>query len=303
MPSSQLAPARGPLRWGMRLAPLPSTPASRVDRLWRWPVVLALVATIPAFYAELLSPEPALLPALAYGVAAAMVALARLHTSLRSGRPAGHLTTNLLDVLLVFGLIVAALAPASLVSPGALVLRLGVALVTLLRMVWALQHLLTRGSLPYLVLVALGVLLLCGVGFWWLEPTTPTLADGLWLAFTTAATVGYGDVVPTTPASRIFAVFVVVLGFGVLTMATAAIATVWIGTEERRIERQILHDVHAQLHHLHAEMAALRTETRAASRLLAESRERERSTARGGATASAADPRRSAHRPSRSEGQ
>ena len=33
---------------------------------------------------------------------------------------------------------------------------------------------------------------LCGVGFWWLEPRAESLGDGLWLAFTTAATVGYG---------------------------------------------------------------------------------------------------------------
>jgi voltage-gated potassium channel len=116
----------------------------------------------------------------------------------------------------------------------------------------------------YLMAVACGVLLLCGAGFWWLEPRTPTLADGLWLAFTTAATVGYGDVVPSTPASRIFSVFVVLLGYGVLTLATAAIATTWIETEERRIEREILGDLRRQVHSLHAEIAAMRAEMRQA---------------------------------------
>ena len=86
----------------------------------------------------------------------------------------------------------------------------------------------------------------------------------MWLAFTTAATVGYGDVVPTTPASKIFAVFVVLLGFGVLTMVTAAIATSWIETEERRIEREILHDMRTRIGKVDADLAALRS--RAASR-------------------------------------
>jgi voltage-gated potassium channel len=115
----------------------------------------------------------------------------------------------------------------------------------------------------YLLLLSLGVFGLCGVGFWWLEPTVATLPDGLWLAFTTAATVGYGDVVPTTLASKIFAVFVVLLGFGVLTMVTAAIATTWIETEERRIEREILHDLRQQLGTVRAELTALRAEIRA----------------------------------------
>lgn len=160
----------------------------------------------------------------------------------------------------MFGLLAAALGPASSTSNAALVLRLVVAFMTLARMVQALRHWVTRGGVVYLMAAACGVLLLCGAGFWWLEPRTPTLSDGLWLAFTTAATVGYGDIVPSTPASRIFAVFVVLLGYGVLTLATAAIATAWIETEERRIEREILRDLHHRLGALHDEVHALRAE-------------------------------------------
>ena len=80
------------------------------------------------------------------------------------------------------------------------------------------------------------------------------------VAFTTAATVGYGDIVPSTPASKIFSVFVVMLGFGVLSLVTAAIATRWIETEERIIEREILRDMHRQMDALHQEIVALRRE-------------------------------------------
>jgi voltage-gated potassium channel len=112
--------------------------------------------------------------------------------------------------------------------------------------------------------VSLAVLLACGLGFWWLEPTTPDLASGLWLAFTTAATVGYGDLVPTTPASRIFAVFVVLLGFGVLSLVTAAIAAHWVETEERRMEREILRDMRRELGQLRQELVSLRAAVQAA---------------------------------------
>jgi voltage-gated potassium channel len=107
-------------------------------------------------------------------------------------------------------------------------------------------------------LVAAAVLIgLCGVAFWLIEPTTHTLADGLWLAFTTASTIGYGDLVPTTPWSRLLAVPVLLLGFGVLSLVTAAIAAMWVESQERRIEREILRDLHAQMRALRDEMRTL----------------------------------------------
>ena len=247
--------------------------ALRVERRWRAPVVLALAGSIPAFYAELLEAQAPPLAMLAYLAAAALVALSLAHTAWRSAKPDRHVLANGADLVLVLGLLVAAAMPASQESPVSLMLRLAVSVLTLVRMLWAMQGLITRGGVTYLLLLSLGVLGLCGAGFWWLEPRTPTFADGLWLAFTTAATVGYGDVVPTTPASKIFAVFVVLLGFGVLTMVTAAIAATWIETEERQIEREILRDMRYQIDLLRAEIVALRAESRAAAHLQAEERE------------------------------
>ncbi|UUZ76510.1 potassium channel family protein [Polaromonas sp. P1(28)-13] len=65
------------------------------------------------------------------------------------------------------------------------------------------RSLITRRGLVYSLLLCLLILGLGGVGFWMVEPRVLTLSDGLWLAFTTAATVGYGDIVPSTPASRV----------------------------------------------------------------------------------------------------
>jgi voltage-gated potassium channel len=112
--------------------------------------------------------------------------------------------------------------------------------------------------------VAATLLCLFGVGFWLAEPTTPRLVDGLWLAFATASTIGYGDVVPTTVVSRLLAVPVLLLGFAVLSMVTAAIAATWVGSQERRIEHEILRDMHAQMKLLRDEIAALREEGGAA---------------------------------------
>ena len=117
------------------------------------------------------------------------------------------------------------------------------------------QHLrfFTYRRLGYPLALSLVILLLGGVGFWVLEPKVETLSDGLWLAFTTAATVGYGDLVPSTHSSRAFAVVVVMLGLAVLSLVTASVAAVFVGNEERDIERELMTEIRA----LRAEGAAL----------------------------------------------
>lgn len=230
----------------------------------RWGVLCALIATIPAFYLDMLHGERSLLAAAVYVVAALAMALriAR-HRELMARRPRRWLVWSL-----IVGLLLSAVLPPSSTSATALTLRLLTAVLTLLHMMWLLQHLLERNSLPALLGSAVLVLVLCGAGFWWIEPRTPTLQDGLWLAFTTAATVGYGDVVPSTPASKIFAVFVVLLGFGILSLVTASIAAMWVETSERQMEHDILRGLHAEIGQLRAELRATHTELKALQRRL-----------------------------------
>jgi voltage-gated potassium channel len=119
------------------------------------------------------------------------------------------------------------------------------------------RFLIRRGLIYSLVLCAL-ILGIGGVGFWILEPSVHSLNEGLWLAFTTAATVGYGDVVPTTPFARAFAVVVVLLGLAVLSLVTASVAAMFVEREERQIERELLNEIGE----LRAEIRSLREEVR-----------------------------------------
>lgn len=116
-----------------------------------------------------------------------------------------------------------------------------------------------RHGLWYSLALCLLILLLGGAGFWILEPRTPTLNDAMWLAFTTAATVGYGDLVPTTLAARAFAVIVVLLGLAVLSLVTASLAAMFVGTEEREVERDLMREIgllRVEVRHLRREVAA-----------------------------------------------
>ncbi len=114
-----------------------------------------------------------------------------------------------------------------------------------------------RRGLWYSLALCLVILLLGGVGFWALEPGIPTLQDGLWLAFTTAATVGYGDTVPQTPAGRAFAVVVVLLGLAVLSMVTASLAALFVERDVEADERQIERDLMREIRLLRDEVRAL----------------------------------------------
>jgi voltage-gated potassium channel len=123
------------------------------------------------------------------------------------------------------------------------------------------QRLVRRG-LFYSLGLALAILGLGGVGFWVIDPAVPTLADGLWLAFTTAATVGYGDVVPSTHLSRSFSVLVVLLGLAVLSLVTASLAAIFVeqevDAEERDIERDLMREIRSLREEVHAMRDALR---------------------------------------------
>ena len=125
-------------------------------------------------------------------------------------------------------------------------------------------HIIRRG-LWYSLALCVIIMLFGGLGFWLLEPQVITLQDGLWLAFTTAATVGFGDVVPSTHASRAFSVVVVLLGLAVLSLVTASLSAVFVEKKVEDEERQIEKDLMHEIRHLRHEVADLRRDIQARS--------------------------------------
>ncbi len=62
----------------------------------------------------------------------------------------------------------------------------------------------------------------------------PTLGAGLWWAVQTVTTVGYGDNVPATAAGRLVASFVMLVGIGFVTVATASITGAFVERSRRQ---------------------------------------------------------------------
>lgn len=226
----------------------------------RWPMTVIALLALPALWFDLAPPEAIwrrvgrVLDGLIL-LAFAAELLWMMHVSRQPWR---YALRNWLDLVIIIA------AAASLFG----IEEQWLALTRMMRVAWASLLLartlgtareLFRTTATLWVLAAGAITLaLSGVVFYWLEPTVHSYSEGLWLAFVTGATVGYGDFVPTTTASRFFAMFTVLIGFGMLSLTTASLAVFFIEEDEKKLRREMHHDIRM----LHAEVVALRAEIR-----------------------------------------
>jgi len=85
--------------------------------------------------------------------------------------------------------------------------------------------------------VTVSVTIIAAVVIHFTDPKNfPNVGDSMWWAIQTVTTVGYGDLVPTSPGGRLVAAVVMLVGIGFLTVITAAITSTFIETARRRIE-------------------------------------------------------------------
>jgi voltage-gated potassium channel len=61
-----------------------------------------------------------------------------------------------------------------------------------------------------------------------------SFGEGIWWAVVTLGTVGYGDVVPSTPWGRVVGGLVIILGVTFLAFLTATVTSMFVSNEQRR---------------------------------------------------------------------
>lgn len=173
-----------------------------------------------------------------------------------SANPFGYVVRNWLNLAIV---LFAGFGLAGWTSDWFAVARLArLALVGLLlaRAFSSVGGAFTARSVPAFIGLSVLMLIAAGSGFYILEPTVQSFGDGLWLAFVTGSTVGYGDFVPTSTPARIFAVLMVLVGFALLSIVTASISAFLIGEDEKRLRREM----HQDIRELREEVRQLRRE-------------------------------------------
>lgn len=90
-----------------------------------------------------------------------------------------------------------------------------------------------RRIFPFLVFVTASVAMLAAfVATLVDEKDFPSFADAAWWALVTLATVGYGDIVPTTPSGRIVGSALILFGVTFLAFLTAIVTSLFVSTDQ-----------------------------------------------------------------------
>lgn len=106
-----------------------------------------------------------------------------------------------------------------------------------------IRAVLSRNNLGLTILAVWVFVLFSGVMMAAIEPGFASVSDGIWWAWVTLTTVGYGDVVPETGSGRLLAGLVMLIGLGLFSLITANFAAFFVAREERRIvekEQEVL---------------------------------------------------------------
>jgi voltage-gated potassium channel len=156
-----------------------------------------------------------------------------------SSHPARYLIENWLNLVILVSALASVLGAATEWIALVRVMRVAVAGLVMVRTFTGFGILFTRRGAPMLVGAAILILLSAGGMFYWLEPTIESYWDGLWLAFVTGMTIGYGDVVPTTGGARVVAAGIGLIGVAFVTLFTANVVSFFIGGEEAKRRHEL----------------------------------------------------------------
>jgi voltage-gated potassium channel len=122
-------------------------------------------------------------------------------------------------------------------------LRLLIAVQVLINMSGTLRTLLARNHLGTTLVVSLIVIVFAGILAAGIDPAVEHPLDGIWWAWVTVTTVGYGDIVPVSTAGKILGAILILLGVGLFSMLTASFSVYFISQKEDQFEEEIEEEI------------------------------------------------------------
>ncbi len=106
------------------------------------------------------------------------------------------------------------------------------------------RRVLSRNHLGTTLLVALVFTLMAGMLITGIDPNIEDIWEGFWWAWVTVATVGYGDIVPTNTAGKIFGAVVILFGVGFFSLLTASFSAYFVSRGEIEIEEEEAEEIY-----------------------------------------------------------
>jgi len=123
-------------------------------------------------------------------------------------------------------------------AAGFRALRLLILLSLFIQVSSTIKKVLGRHHLGHILLVSFVVILVSGTLISLIDPNVHTPADGIWWAWVTVTTVGYGDVVPVSTAGRVFAALLILMGIALFTMLTASFTAFFMAEDDSEVRQQ-----------------------------------------------------------------
>ncbi|BCX81077.1 voltage-gated potassium channel [Methylomarinovum caldicuralii] len=245
------------------VSPYETVRAKRLGRWFEWPM-LALAVLIPfRWYFEF---KGRLDPRLAYGfdwIIWGLFVLEAVLISLNVRDPKRYLRENWLNLFIII-VIFPPLWKISALPASLRLLRLVVLVDLLLRLLKVIFQVLRRNTLGATLIAASVIIVVSGVVMSAIDPAFETPFDGIWWAWVTVSTVGYGDYVPVSTWGRILAIFIILLGIGLFALLTAQISAALIGRVGENlgeVEREVQRlEIDEAAIHLHIEQLERRLE-------------------------------------------
>lgn len=117
-------------------------------------------------------------------------------------------------------------------------LRLLLMLTLILNISDTVREVLSRNNLGVTLLVAFIFIIFSGIFIAGIDPSVDSLWEGIWWAWVTVTTVGYGDIVPSSVAGKIFGAFLILLGIGLFSLLTANFSALFIAREEKNVRQK-----------------------------------------------------------------
>ena len=114
-------------------------------------------------------------------------------------------------------------------------LRMLLLLGFLLEMSSTIRKTLAKNSLGPTLFVSLIIIVMAGIFIAAIDPAIKSPWDGIWWAWVTVTTVGYGDLVPVSPQGRFFGGVLMILGLGLFSLITATFSAFLIARDEEEL--------------------------------------------------------------------